>query len=99
MPTSGAPWSCATTSTSASVPRRGWPMPCQRGQEAGQRGGVDRLDLLAQRGERPAPELAEDVGVAPLALDAVGPELAAHDPAVALEHLEGGRGPVRRARP
>ena len=31
--TRGAPWSCATTSTRASMPRRAWPMPCQRGRK------------------------------------------------------------------
>ena len=66
------------------------------GQEAGERAGVDRLDLLAQRGERPAPELPEHVAVAPLPLDAVGPELAAHHPAVALEGLQRGPRPGRR---
>ena len=66
------------------------------GQEAGQRAGVDRLDLLAQRGEGPAPELPEHVAVAPLPLDAVGTELAAHHPAVALEGLERGPHPVGR---
>ena len=59
------------------------------GQEAGERARIDRLDLLSQRGERAPPELAEHVAVAPLPFDAIGPELAAHHPAVALEHLEG----------
>ena len=45
-------------------------------EEAGQRGAVDRLDLAAQRGERPAAELAQHVVVAPLALHAAGAELA-----------------------
>ena len=58
-------------------------MPCHSGQEAGQGRAVDRLDLLAERGQRPAAELAEHVGVAPLPLDAVGPELAPDDAALA----------------
>ena len=50
-----------------------------RGQEARERRGVDRLDLVAQRRERPAPQHAQHVRVAPLALDAARPELAVHD--------------------
>ena len=64
------------------------PTSCHAGQEAGERLALDRLDLAAQRGERPAPELAQHVVVAPLALDAVGPELAPHHPAVGLEAFE-----------
>ncbi len=51
-------------------------------EEPSERGGVDWLDLLAEGGEGTAPELPEDVVVAPLALDAVGPELAADDAAL-----------------
>ena len=50
-----------------------------RGQEPGQHLGVDRLDLVAQAGEAAAPDPAQHPGVAPLALGAVGPELAPHD--------------------
>ncbi len=87
--TSGAPWSCATTSTRASVPRRAWPMPCQRGQEA--RRACRRRPARPPCGGRPATVAGAGGArrVAPLPLDAVGPELAAHHPAVALEHLEG----------
>ena len=69
----------AETSTSASSPRRPAPDAVPAGQEAGQGAGVDRLHLAAQRGQRAAAQLAQDVVVAPLALDAVGPELAPHD--------------------
>ena len=70
-----------------------------RGQEPGQGLGLDRLDLAAQRGQRAAPQLAQHVVVAPLALDAVGPELAPHDAAVGLEPLERRAHPGRRRRP
>ena len=94
--TSGAPCSWATTSTSASTPRRFVPMPCQRGRKRARVRGIDRFHLLAERGERPPPELPQDVVVAPLALDAVGPELAPDDPALDLEPLQ--RGPHRLRR-
>ena len=69
-------------------PRRAAADALPRGQEPGQRLGVDRLDLATQRGERAPPQLAQHVVVAPLALDAVGPELAPHDATVDLEALE-----------
>ena len=68
--------------------------PVPAGQEPGQGGGVDRLDLAAQRGQRPATQLAQHLVVAPLPLHALGPELAPHHAALALELLEGG--PHRR---
>ena len=66
-----------------------------RGEEPHERGGVDRLDLVAQRGERAAPQRAEHARVAPLALAAAGPELAVHDPA---RRPRAGRAPRARAR-
>ena len=54
--------------------------PLPAGQEPNETRRLDRLDLLAQRRQRPAPQLAHDVRVAPLPLDAVGTELA-------LDHL------------
>ena len=57
--------------------RRADPLPTR--QEAGQRGRVDGRDLLAQRGQRPPTELAQDLGVDPLALPATRAELALHD--------------------
>ena len=50
-------------------------------QEPGQGVRRDRLDLLAQLGERPAAQRAQDLGVAPLEARAAGPELAVHDAA------------------
>jgi hypothetical protein len=58
------------------------------GQEAAERGLLGRLDLLAQRGERGAAQATKDVGIAPLALDAAGTQLAAHELLVALELAE-----------
>src|SRR4051812_20217109 len=60
-----------------------------RGQEARQRHAVDRLDLLAEDGQRTPPQCLQDLFVTPLPLDAVGPELAPDDPALALERLQG----------
>src|SRR5690606_41069184 len=40
----------------------------------------DRLDLVAQHGQRPAAQLAQHVGIDPLAGDAPGSELAEHEP-------------------
>src|SRR4029077_11094767 len=57
------------------APRRADALP--RGQEPAEGRRLDGLDLLAQRGEGPLTELTQDLGVAPLALGAVGPELAA----------------------
>ena len=48
-------------------------------EEPGQDLGVDRLDLVAEAGEAAAPDPAQHAGVAPLALGAVGAELAPHE--------------------
>ena len=58
-------------------------------QEPGEGGRIDRLDLLAQPGQRSAAEEAEDVGVDPVALGAARPELAAQDRAGGEQPLEG----------
>ena len=63
-------------------------MPCQC--EPRVRIGLDGLDLAAQRCERSSPQLAQHVDVTPLALDAVGPELAADDSPLGLEGRERG---------
>ena len=57
-------------------------------QEAAERGLLGRLDLTAQDGERCAPDAAKDVRIAPLALDAAGPELAPHEEVARLEPRE-----------
>jgi len=49
------------------------------GQEPAQRALVDRLDLLAKPRETRAPQPAQDVGVAPLALGASGAQLPARE--------------------
>ena len=56
-----------------------------RGQEARQRRRLDRLDLAAERRERGAPQAAQHVGVAPLALAAAGAKLPADEQLLALE--------------
>jgi hypothetical protein len=58
------------------------------GQEARERRLLDRLDLLAQRGERRAAQAAQDVRIAPLAFAPARPELTAHEQVVALERRE-----------
>ena len=68
-------------------------VPCQA--EPRVRVGLDGLDLAAQRCERSSPQLAQHVDVAPLALDAVGPELTADDSSLGLERW---RARPRRAR-
>src|SRR5205823_729116 len=62
------------------------PMPAR--QEASQRGLLGGLDFLPQRGQRCAPQSPEDVGVAPLALHAAGPQLAADEELLALELVQ-----------
>ena len=57
-------------------------------QEARERALVGRLDLLAQRGERGAPQPPQHLGVAPLALRAARAQLAAHEVAGGLERLQ-----------
>ena len=56
-----------------------------RGQEARQRPLLGGLDLLAERGERGAPQAAQHVGVAPLALAPARPQLAADQVAGGLQ--------------
>ena len=67
-----------------------------RRQEARQRLGFDRLDLTPQRRQRATPQLAQDVGVAPLTLDAIWPELAAHQPVVGGERRNRALDPLER---
>ena len=55
------------------------------GQEAGQLAAVGGLRLGAQVGDAGAPDAAQDLGVAPLALGAAGQQLAADEVAGALE--------------
>ena len=76
----------ATRGAAARLARRGDAVP--RRQEPAERRRVDGLDLAAQPGERPAPEEAEHLRVAPLALDAAGPELAAQERPVGEQPLE-----------
>ena len=66
------------------------------GQEAGQCGGFDRLDLAAQAGQRAPPQHPQDLRVAPLPLGAAGTELAAHDRAGREQESPA---PARRRRP
>ena len=54
-------------------------------EEARERALVGRLDLLAQRGQRGAPQAPQHLGVAPLARGTAGAQLAAHELAGALE--------------
>ena len=56
-----------------------------RGEEASEHDRVDGFDLAAQPRERAPAEAAEDVDVAPLALESARPELAVDDPTVGLE--------------
>ena len=78
------------------APLRRDPVPCR--QESGQRLGLDRLDLPAQRGQRPAAQLAQHLAVAPLPPHALGTELAAHDPAVVLQCRQRSQRPAPPAR-
>ena len=55
------------------------------GQEAAEGPRVGRLDLAAQRRQARAPQPPHHLGVAPLAARAAGPQLAAHQGALALE--------------
>ena len=59
------------------------------GQEPRQRDRLDRLDLVAQPGQRPSPQGAQHLGVTPLGARARGPELA-------LEHASLGGEPGQR---
>ena len=63
--------------------RRVHALPCR--QQSRERALLGGLDLLAQRGERGAPQPAQHVGVAPLALAAAGAQLALDELAVPLE--------------
>src|SRR3546814_7127934 len=49
-------------------------------EEASQRGGVDGLDLTAQRSQRPASQLSQHVAVAPLPLHPVRTALSSEEP-------------------
>ena len=96
---SAAPWSTPIVSASASTPAAGAPDPLPPGQEAGERGALDGLDLLAERGQRATAQLSEDVGVTPLRLAAVGSELALDDLAVADQLGRARPGSPRRTTP
>ena len=89
-----APCRRAIASISASGPVDGGTSPCHAGRNRPSVDGVDRLDLLAERGERPATEPAEHVDVAPFAFDAAaavrGAELAVRDASARLQRVERG---------
>jgi hypothetical protein len=57
-------------------------------QEPGQRLRLDRLDLAPQPGQRAAAQQPQDVGVAPLAFHASGPELTPDESAGGEETLQ-----------
>ena len=59
------------------------------GQEPGERCRIDRLDLAPQARQGPPTEQAQHVRVAPLALGAARPELAAQDRARGEQPFEG----------
>ena len=59
-------------------------------EEAAERRGLHRLDLLAQPGQRAPLELAQHLGVAPLARAPAGRDLALHHAARGGEALERG---------
>ncbi len=65
--------------------------------EAGERAGLDRLDLLAQRRERGAAQPAQHLAVTPLAAAATGPELTLNQVALALEPATARRRSRRRS--
>ena len=62
---------------------------CQAAQEAAQGGRLDRLDLLAQPGQRATTQQAQHLGVAPLRARPGRPELAVEHPALGAEPLQG----------
>ena len=69
-----------------SLPDRRDPVP--RRQEPGQGGLLDRLHLPAQAGQRPPPQEAQDIRIAPLPLGTTGPKLPAQDGVGGMETLE-----------
>ncbi len=71
-------------------------MPCQRREEAGERLLLDRLDLLAQRGQRATAELAQHIDVAELPRHALGSELADDETLLAFERGERTGDPLGR---
>ena len=88
---SGRPCSGTRISRSRSTPAPvgGWrSTPCQERLEAGERALVGRLDLGPQRGQRGAPQPAQDLGVAPLARRPARAQLAAHQVPALLEPLQ-----------
>ena len=89
---SGAPCSCSMASSSASAPRRRFDEPCHVVVEAAEDGLIDRLDFLAQLGERAPPDHPQHVGVGPFAPRAAGTELAFEQPAFDSEPHQHGLG-------
>ena len=97
--TSGTPCSCSTTSSSASRPRRDRPMPVpatrNRPSTCGSTGSTSWRSRASER-RRSA---AQDLGVAPLAAVAAGPELALDDAAGVGQALQRARRPRAAPRP
>ena len=69
------------------------------GQEAAERGRIDRLDLAPQARQRATTEQPQDVGVAPLAFRAARPELAAEQRARGQQPFQGVLDDARPAAP
>ena len=65
----------------------------RRGSTVRRRAGVDRLDFVAERGQRTAPQRPEHARVAPVTLDAARTELAVHDAAGGFEVVHRFAGP------
>ena len=65
-------------------------------KEAREDFGIDRFHLVAQLGQAAAPQPPQHGRIAPLALVAVGSELAMHQPVVDFQLPEFCRGPVGR---
>ena len=59
-----------------------------RREEPGERGLLDRLDLFAQRRQRPTTQLSQDIDLTKLARDTLGPKLTEDHPIFTLERRQ-----------
>ncbi len=84
-----APWSCSIASTSAVGPCRGVVAACHSGRNLPSAAASTGSTSRAERGERPSADRTQDVGVAPLAFEPAGAELAADHAALRLERCDG----------
>ena len=87
-PPSARPGGCRSRRAARRARRGARTTPCQLVSSRRQDRRIDRLDLLAQLGQRAPPDRLQDIGIAPLAAGSARAELALEQPSCGGQLLE-----------